>query len=102
MSITTNETLKNDLESKIIKQKFYIACEEDDSSLVKEFLTMKVINPCEMGYKLLRYAIEKKAVKIVDAILESEFFSDFANDTKYALKVASKIGDSDFAIHMLK
>lgn len=102
MNMTTMELLKNDFENKIIKQKFYIACEEDDSSIVKQFLNMKVINPCEMGYKLLRYAIEKKSVKIVDAILESDFFSDFSSDTKYALKVASTLGDSDFAIYMLK
>ena len=102
MSITAIERLKKDSRDGIIKKKFYIACEEDDSNLVKEFLKEQLIDPCEMGYKLLRYAIEKKCVKIVDAMLESEFFSNFPKDTKYALKVASTLGDSGFAMYMLK
>ena len=77
MSITASERLRKDLNEKIVEKKFYIACEEDDSNLVKEFLGEKSINPCDMGYKLLRYAIGKKCVKIVDTILESEFFNNF-------------------------
>lgn len=102
MSITAAKESKNDLNSKIVEKKFYIACEEDDSNLVKEFLGEKSINPCDMGYKLLRYAIGKKCVKIVDTMLESEFFNNFPDDTKYSLKVASKLGDTGFAMYMLK
>ena len=102
MSITATKEVKDDFVDKIVEKKFYIACEEDDSKLVKEFLSDKVINPCDMGYKFLRYAIGKKCEKIVDTMLESDFFNNFPEDTKYSLKIASKLGDTGFAMYMLK
>lgn len=102
MSMTATKEMKNGSLNGIVEKKFYIACEEDDSKLVKEFLGERAIDPCDMGYKLLRYAIGKKCVKIVDTMLESEFFNNFPDDTKYSLKVASKLGDTGFAMYMLK
>jgi len=93
--------LRNGSVSEIIKTKFYIACEEDDSKVVKEFLKEKVIDPCEMGYKLLRYAIDNKCEKIVETMVDSEFFSNLPDDTRFSLKIASKTGDSEFAMYML-
>lgn len=85
-----------------LKEKFVLACKNDDSKTVKEYLDCGLINPCENGYKLLRYAIEMKSKKIVTEIINSHFFANIPKDNKYAIQMAAYNGDFEFAMNMLR
>lgn len=84
-----------------LKEIFYIACRYDDCYIIKKYIEMQLIDPCENGFSLLKYAIEKRCVKIVAEILNSNFFINLPMDTKAAIQVAANTGDSGFALYML-
>ena len=95
-----NESIKEANDRKL-KEIFYLACKYDDSDTIKRYIDMQLINPCENGYLLLKYAIERKCLRIVEVILNSNLFINLPRDTKAAIRFASTIGDSSFALHML-
>ena len=101
----SNEVLISYLESDVSEcestEIFYMACRYDNCNIIKNYIATKKINPRANGFYLLKHAIEKKCVKIVDEILNSDFFLDIPNDTKVAVKMAAKMGDSGFAMYML-
>jgi len=94
--------VKNEADLLSLKEKFVLACKNDDNKTVKEYLDYGLINPCENGYKLLRYAIEMKSKKIVAEIINSHFFANIPKDNKYAIQMAAYNGDFEFAMKMLR
>lgn len=102
MNIAFKENLTDEVNTSKIINLFKIACDYDDSDIIKKYLNEKILNPCDNEYELLKYAVMKKCKKIVDEIVDSTLFFEVPNDTKFAIRNATIIGDYQFVGYMLK